>query len=170
MQHDTVITAGRSPSAPRIDTPTLDLGPLPPDVPWDQYYEPFLKQAIVQGGATAVLAYSHHGALGLLRAAHDLGMSVPRDFSLVCFNDEPVVRLSVPSLTAVNLPALELGRIAADSLLKQMAASPSSSSSSSSNGDEVTDAPQRIKVDESLVIRESTAAPSPSRPVGAFTS
>jgi DNA-binding LacI/PurR family transcriptional regulator len=134
-----------------FDIPTLHLAPLPPDVTWDVYYEPFVRDAIIEGKATAVLAYSHHGALALLRTAHDLGLKVPDDFSLVCFNDEPVVRLSVPSITAVDVPSIQLGRVAAELLLKQM--------SSEMNGTDA--AQQRIKLDENLVVRESSSRPRP---------
>src|ERR1700733_5549623 len=81
--------------------------------PWDSYYEPFLKHAVIEGKATAVLAYSHYGALSLLRTAHDLGLSVPRDFSLVCFNNEPVLSLAIPSVTAVDVPSAAMGQAAA---------------------------------------------------------
>lgn len=129
-----------------FDSPKIDLAPLAPEAPWDSYYEPFVRTAIIRGGATAVLAYSHQAALGLLRAAHDLGLSSPNDFSLVCFNDEPVVRLSVPSLTAVDIPSARIGQVAADLLLKQM----------SSEADPVL---PRIMLEESLIVRESTAPP-----------
>ncbi|HEY7089231.1 MAG TPA: LacI family DNA-binding transcriptional regulator [Tepidisphaeraceae bacterium] len=130
-----------------FEVPEPHLKPLDPDLPWDLYYEPFIRDAVVEGKATAVLAYSHQAALGLLRTAHDMGLAVPKDFSLVCFNDEPVTRLSVPSLTAVDLPSKELGQAAAELLLGQM----------SSDGQP---SPQRIKLDETLIARESTAAPS----------
>lgn len=129
-----------------FEVPELNLNQLGADVPWDTYYEPFVRRAIIQGGATAVLAYSHHGAMSLLRTAHDLGLSVPRDFSLVCFNDEPVVSLSVPSLTAVDVQPLLLGRACAEMLLRRMRSVEQS-------------AMPRVRVPEALVARESTAPP-----------
>ncbi|HEY7087981.1 MAG TPA: LacI family DNA-binding transcriptional regulator [Tepidisphaeraceae bacterium] len=133
----------------RFDVPSIDLPQLPPDTEWDSYYEPFVKRAIIEGKATAVLAYSHHGAMALLRTSHDLGLQVPRDFSLACFNDEPIVRLSIPSITAVDVPSLELGRTAAQELLSRM----------KSDGNGETPAPKRIRVDEKVIPRESTAPP-----------
>src|ERR1700733_11958059 len=82
--------------------------------PWDSYYEPFLKHAVIEGRATAVLSYSHYGALSLLRTAHDMGLSVPADFSLACFNNEPMLALAVPSITAVDLPSAPMGKAAAE--------------------------------------------------------
>jgi len=89
-------------------------------LPWDSYYEPFLRRTVMEGKATAVLAYSHYGALSLLRTAHDLGLSVPKEFSLVCFNNEPVISLSIPSLTAVDVPSAAMGEAAAQILLQGM--------------------------------------------------
>jgi LacI family transcriptional regulator len=139
----------------KFDVPKLLLTPLQPDVPWDSYYEPFLREAVIEGGATAVLAYSHHGALALLRVAHDLKLSSPRDFSLVCFNDEPVVRLSVPSITAVDLPSRALGEMAASQLLRLM-----TSDSDPTDGASSQRAAEHIKLPESLIVRESTAPPA----------
>lgn len=127
-------------------TPAERLDQLPPETPWDTYYEPFIDKMIRRGGATAVLAYSHFSALSLMRMAHDMGLSVPGDFSLVCFNDEPIVRLSLPSLTAIVWPAVEMGEAAAELLLTRMTGGESAG-------------PGSRKLAERLVTRESTAAP-----------
>lgn len=125
--------------------PDEPLAPLASDEPWDSYYEPFIRRMIQHGGATAVLAYSHYSALALMRKAHDLGLKVPNDFSLVCFNDEPIVKLSVPSLTAIAWPAVEMGEAAAELLLARMA------------GGETKVESETRRLSEALVIRESTA-------------
>jgi LacI family transcriptional regulator len=130
----------------KFQTPEIDLPKLPPGTSWDSYYRPFLRRAVVEGKATAVLAYSHYGALSLLRTAHDMGLSVPRDFSLMCFNNEPMLGLSVPSITAIDVPALPLGITAAEMLLKEM-----------TSPGEIEE--RSIKLPESLILRESTAPP-----------
>jgi LacI family transcriptional regulator len=132
-----------------FEIPAMELPRLGAEIPWDSIYEPFVKDAVMDGKATAVLAYSHHGALALMRTAYDLGLIVPRDFSLVCFNNEPVVRLSIPSISAVDVPAIRMGQVAAELLLQQMTTSDKLS-------------PRSIKLEEFLVVRESTAPP-PSR-------
>jgi len=129
---------------PRVVVPSLS-GLLP----WDSYYEPFLRRTVMEGKATAVLAYSHYGALSLLRTAHDLGLSVPEDFSLVCFNNEPVISLSVPSLTAVDVPSAAMGEAAAQILLEEM------------SGEEPSK-PVCRKLEERLIVRESTTTPKRS--------
>ncbi len=126
---------------------------LPPNTPWDSYYEPFLREGVMQQGATAVLAYSHHGALALMRLAHDLGLSVPNDFSLACFNNEPAAQLSIPSITAVDIPATRMGQVAAELLIRQM------------NAKDAFE-PVTVKLEETLIVRESTAPPGGRRKVG----
>ncbi|PFG95596.1 LacI family transcriptional regulator [Saccharopolyspora erythraea NRRL 2338] len=62
---------------------------------------------------TAVFAVNDNTAIGVLSAAHRLGLSVPRDVSIVGYNDIPVVsRLPVP-LTTVRVP---FRQIATDAL------------------------------------------------------
>lgn len=124
---------------------------LPSNTPWDSYYEPFLRDAVMKQGATAVLAYSHHGALALMRLAHDMGLSVPKDFSLACFNNEPAVQISIPSLTAVDVPAVRMGQVAAELLLRKM-------TGDRSEGDRAFE-PVELRLEETLVVRESTAPP-----------
>jgi LacI family transcriptional regulator len=131
-----------------MESPHIDPPNLPDDVAWDSTYAPFLKRAVVEGGATAVLAYSHFSALSLLRTSHDMGLSVPNDFSLVCFNNVSVLKLTTPSLTAVDLPSVAMGETAAKILLQAI-----------SDGKPVT--PQTRKIEEKLVIRESSAPPKP---------
>jgi LacI family transcriptional regulator len=53
---------------------------------------------------TAIFAVNDNNAIGVMAAAHALGLSVPADLSLVGYNDIPVVsRLPVP-LTTVRVP------------------------------------------------------------------
>jgi DNA-binding LacI/PurR family transcriptional regulator len=139
-----------------FEIPSLELSGLAGEEPWDSYYEPFLRRAVIEGGATAVLAYSHYGALSLLRKAHDLGLTVPRDFSLVCFNNEPVISLSVPALTAVDVPSGPMGQAAAELLLKHMA---SEEAKSSDNALAEPNSSRCVQLEETLIVRESTAPP-----------
>jgi LacI family transcriptional regulator len=129
-----------------FESPSLTVSRLPSDAPWDSYYQPFLEETFLRGRASAVLAYSHFGALSLLRKAHDMGLSVPRDFSLVCFNNEPVTRMSIPSITAVDVPSIPMGEAAAKLLLARMKGEEPSLS-------------RCVKLEESLIVRESTAPP-----------
>jgi len=130
-----------------LETPLVKPARLPDQVPWDSTYEPFLRQAVIEGKATAVLTYSHFAALSLLRTAHNLGVSVPKDFSLVCFNNVPVLKLTTPSLTAVDVPSGAMGQAAAEMLLSAM-----------NDADPV--GPRFRKLEEKLIVRESTSPPT----------
>lgn len=62
---------------------------------------------------TAIFAVNDNTAIGVMAAAHQLGISIPADLSLVGYNDIPLAtRLPVP-LTTVRVP---FERIASDAL------------------------------------------------------
>lgn len=63
---------------------------------------------------TALLCMSDELALGALRAAHDLGLRVPADVSLVGFDDTPAAQWADPPLTTVRQDLTAKGRIAAE--------------------------------------------------------
>lgn len=59
---------------------------------------------------TAVLAGNDELAIGLMRAFADAGRSVPRDVSVVGFDDEPFAAMWTPALTTVAQDFVGLGR------------------------------------------------------------
>lgn len=59
---------------------------------------------------TAVLCGNDDQALGVLRAARDLGLSAPQDLSVVGFDDVPGAAYYAPSLTTVRFDFVSLGR------------------------------------------------------------
>lgn len=67
-------------------------------------------------GATAVVAAADTLAYGVLAAAHRLGVDVPGDLAVAGFDDLPYSRVTDPPLTSVALPAVALGRAAAERL------------------------------------------------------
>lgn len=84
----------------------------------------FLRRAVTGGGATAVLSFDAYTALPLLRAASELGLKVPRDFSLATFNEQEICAHTDPPLTTLALPAREMGARAAQALVHLMAGEP----------------------------------------------
>ena len=62
---------------------------------------------------TAVVCSTDHLATGVLHAAHELGIRVPEDLSVVGFDDIPIARYLVPALTTVHQPIAELTEVAA---------------------------------------------------------
>ena len=103
----------------------------------------YLRKTVLEGGATAVIAYDHQIAFMILGATHAMGLRIPQDFSLVCFNDVFPTAIVYPPLTCVAVPGREMGRIAAEQLLKTL------SSKKRPVG-------QEIRVPEHLIVRSST--------------
>ncbi len=60
--------------------------------------------------ATAVFVANDQMALGLLRRLHEAGRQVPRDISIVGFDDVPEAAYFTPPLTTVRQDFTELGR------------------------------------------------------------
>ncbi|MER5303032.1 LacI family DNA-binding transcriptional regulator [Streptomyces lasiicapitis] len=69
---------------------------------------------------TALVTVNDNTAVGALAAARRHGLAVPRDLSVVGYNDTPLAaRLPIP-LTSVRVPLGEIGRGAVDMLLRIM--------------------------------------------------
>ena len=74
----------------------------------------------LDGAPTGVFCANDLMALGALDAARESGLSVPRDISIVGFDDIEAAALSVPALTTVSNPAYETGLIAGIMLKERM--------------------------------------------------
>jgi DNA-binding LacI/PurR family transcriptional regulator len=59
---------------------------------------------------TAILCGNDDQALGVIRAAHDLGVRIPRDVSVVGFDDTPGASFYTPALTTVRFDFAAVGR------------------------------------------------------------
>lgn len=73
---------------------------------------------------TAVFAANDSSAIGVLRAASELGLRVPQDLSVVGFDDVPQASTSTPPLTTVAQPLAELGASAVTMLLGMLRGEP----------------------------------------------
>jgi DNA-binding LacI/PurR family transcriptional regulator len=91
----------------------------------------------------AVFAYNDLIAVGVLRAAADLGLKVPADLAVAGFDDIEEGRYSTPALTTVSPDKDLLGRTAVTSLIGRLEGT-------------CTDEPREIPVPFALVVREST--------------
>lgn len=72
----------------------------------------FLTQTCVQQ-ASVILAYDLTEAIRMMQAAYQMQLQIPRDMSLICFNDEYPAALLTPPLTVMGVPARSMGRQAA---------------------------------------------------------
>jgi LacI family transcriptional regulator len=102
-------------------------------------------------GLTAIVAANDQLAVGCLRTLRSRGLRVPEDVSLVGFNDMPMVDLLDPPLTTLRIPQYEMGRAAGRLLLDRVQAP----------RDEQP-GPRSLELEPELIVRASTAAPTPS--------
>ena len=69
---------------------------------------------------TALFAFNDISAMGAIRALREAGMRVPDDVSVVGFDDIQSAAYQSPALTTVRQPLREMGRIAAETLLRRI--------------------------------------------------
>jgi LacI family transcriptional regulator len=69
---------------------------------------------------TAIFTLNDDMALGVMQAARDRGLELPRDLSVVGYDDLPMAARVWPNLTSVRLPIRDMGRMAAEKLLAPM--------------------------------------------------
>ncbi|MGZ4359288.1 MAG: LacI family DNA-binding transcriptional regulator [Gaiellaceae bacterium] len=94
---------------------------------------------------TAIFAFNDEMAAGVIRAAHDRALHIPRDLSVVGFDDCEVARVLTPALTSVRQPLEEMGRVAVSLLDRLLEGQPLEA--------------MRIELATKLIVRESTAPP-----------
>lgn len=70
---------------------------------------------------TAIFAANDLMALGAIYAIQDAGLSVPNDLAVVGYDNRDFTKISRPRITTVSMPVYEMGRSAAELLLKQIA-------------------------------------------------
>ncbi len=92
---------------------------------------------------TAIMAFNDDMAVGVLSVLRERGIAVPGQISVTGFDDVTVSRYLSPSLTTVQLPMKEMGRLALELALKPRSGRP-----------------RRRTTTQRLVVRDSTAAPA----------
>jgi LacI family transcriptional regulator len=65
---------------------------------------------------TAIFAGNDEMASGVYGAAHELGLRIPDDISIIGFDDAPIATRMWPAMTSVRLPVREMGKAAAEKL------------------------------------------------------
>lgn len=92
---------------------------------------------------TALLCFNDIAAIGAIRALHDAGLSVPGDISVIGFDDITGASFTIPGLTTVRQPLVEMGRLGATTLLERIE-------------DPNREYPAEILIEPTLTLREST--------------
>lgn len=82
----------------------------------DQGYEGALEM-LETSEITAIIAGNDRLAFGVYNAAAKLGLSIPKDISVMSFDDDEIAAYLQPGLTTIALPYEEMGRVAANLLL-----------------------------------------------------
>ncbi|MGC2637305.1 MAG: LacI family DNA-binding transcriptional regulator [Acidobacteriaceae bacterium] len=104
-------------------------------------------QKLLQNGHrfSAIFSFNDASAIGAITALHEAGMHVPRQISVVGFDDIPAAATVRPGLTTVRQPLNEMGRTAAMNLLRLIREGKSDATQ------------QSILVSPGFVTRQSTA-------------
>ena len=92
---------------------------------------------------TAIFVANDQMALGVLRALHERGREIPREVSIVGFDDIPEAQYFTPPLTTVRQDFGEMGRSSLRLLLELI--------------QDTGQPPQRVTIAPELVVRRSTA-------------
>ncbi|GAA1913169.1 hypothetical protein GCM10009837_42310 [Streptomyces durmitorensis] len=94
---------------------------------------------------TAIMSGADVAALGIYRAAHELGPRIPEDVSLVGYNNTALAALAPVQLSSVDQAGQEMGAAAARMLIERVEGR--------------RDRAMRSTMTPRLVLRASTAAP-----------
>ena len=122
----------------RVSTPELGFEPA--------------NELLDRGEFTAMVCYNDISAIGAIRACVDHGLSVPQDVSVVGFDDIQSAAFHNPSLTTIRQPLAQMGKVAANILLRRIRGQSTYS--------------DVVPIHPELVIRESTCPPNPRRARG----
>lgn len=101
---------------------------------------------------TAVLCSNDMTAIGIMRQAHECGVSIPFDMSVVGFDDIPFAQFTTPPLTTVQVSQTELAKLAFQALLSE----------AEDQSETSTERKYVLKTD--LILRRSTALAAPVLP------
>ena len=123
----------------RVSTPELGLEPA--------------NELIQRGGDfTALVCYNDVAAIGAIRALMNHGMQIPKDVSVMGFDDIQGAAFHNPSLTTIRQPLHQMGTTSAHILLQRIRGQATF--------------PDFVPIHPELIIRESTSPPNP-KPVRA---
>jgi LacI family transcriptional regulator len=103
---------------------------------------------------TAIFCFNDTAAIGAIRAIEDVGLSCPRDISVIGFDDIIVAEYYNPRLTTIRQPLHKMGWTAAQLLVNRI-----QSPNEPFPGD--------VWFEPELVVRESTAGVREERPAKA---
>lgn len=140
---DTIMTAARSCGMP-ISRKLVQQ--LEGDLPSPEVGYAATKKLIAAGEKfTALFAFNDVSAIGAIRALEENGSRVPEDVSVIGFDDIYGAAFHNPALTTIRQPLFEMGRLAAKTVLEELA------------GERNGHSAKVLSVEPTLIVRHSTA-------------
>lgn len=117
-----------------------------PDGDGDAIHSPpaFLRHHVLKCGVTAVVCYNYVRVQQIMHAAWELGVKVPEQLSIVCFDDDGSIERMTPPVTCCAFSAYDIGLEAGRLLLARL-------------GGDLSLAGQVHKVPGKLICRQSVA-------------
>jgi LacI family transcriptional regulator len=90
-----------------------------------------------------VFAANDTSAVGAICELQLYGINIPKDIAVAGFNNDPISRVVQPNLTTIHYPAMEIGEIAATTLINKLNNSPTANLSS-------------VVLEHKLIVRQSS--------------
>ncbi|MFP1759975.1 ribose operon transcriptional repressor RbsR [Lonsdalea quercina] len=90
------------------------------DFEFDSGYRAMQQLLTLDQPPEAVFACNDAMAVGVYRALHQAGLSIPQDMAVMGYDDIELARYLSPPLTTIHQPKDELGELAIDTLLYRM--------------------------------------------------
>lgn len=97
---------------------------------------------LIRAGITAVVTHNDVTAVAMMNAAHEQGIELPRELSIVGYDDTTLCDSARPTLTSIHQPQVNMGKLAIEHLW------------SASQGEDVDTG--RIELSPTLTLRQST--------------
>lgn len=91
----------------------------------------------------AIFAVNDPVAVGAVKRLKEIGIKIPEQVGIVGFSNNPITEMISPQLTTVEQPAFEMGKRAAEILIKEI------------EEDDDNLAPSDLKLETKLIVRES---------------
>ncbi len=104
-------------------------------------YDAFSKLVKLDSLPTALFVGNDMMAMGVMNFAHEHGLKIPEDISLVGYDDIHIAKFMSPALTTIHQPKYRLGEAAVKTLLKKI--------------NKESDKPEVIQLEPTLNVRKS---------------
>ncbi|WP_285397222.1 LacI family DNA-binding transcriptional regulator [Lysinibacillus sp. fls2-241-R2A-57] len=102
------------------------------------------KDLLMKKEVTAIFAFNDVMAFGVYRMAHELGIQIPTELSIVGFDDIPFVSVLIPKLTTIRQDTYQMGREAVKLLIQKLENAETKS----------------VMFNPTLIVRESSTSPN----------